>query len=336
MILSHSKTRLVVGLATALLVLTNLGCGDDGESGAPAAITTTARIVEETVVDARTRHLLLDSPAVGATIGVRILLPPHFASQPNHRWPVLYLLHGAQATPSNGPPNYELWTVLADTQALTANTDVLVVMPEGGDVGWYSDWYNKGKGGPPAWETFHLVELREILEKKYRAGDQRAIAGLSMGGFGATSYAARHPGMFRAAASFSGAVTSLQPLAQTIITASLGLRGFPPAALWGNPVAQADIWAAHDPYTLAANLVGIPVFVSSGNGDPGPLDAQGQNVDGLENAALQSAQLFADHLRDLGGNVTTDFYGAGTHTWPYFQQELHRAFPLLMSAIGAS
>src|SRR4030095_3335104 len=91
---------------------------------------------------------------------------------------------------------YESWTRSTDVEELALLRGVLVVMPEGGPVGWYSDWWNHGEGGPPAWETFHLGELRQLLERGYGAGDSRVIAGLSMGGFGALSYAARNPSMF--------------------------------------------------------------------------------------------------------------------------------------------
>ncbi len=67
--------------------------------------------------------------------------------------------------------------------------------------GWYADAWNGGAGEPPAWETFHLVELIELLDRNWRADGARPVAGVSMGGFGAMAYAARHPGMFRAAAS---------------------------------------------------------------------------------------------------------------------------------------
>ncbi|WP_229334469.1 alpha/beta hydrolase-fold protein [Streptomyces flavotricini] len=40
-------------------------------------------------------------------------------------------------------------------------------------------------GGPPAWETYLIDELRPLLESGYRAGTVRAVAGLSMGGLGA-------------------------------------------------------------------------------------------------------------------------------------------------------
>ncbi|NKZ06931.1 hypothetical protein HGB48_24795 [Actinomadura latina] len=72
-----------------------------------------------------------------------------------------------------------------------------------------TDWWNRGGGGAPKWETFHLAELRQILERGYRAGPDRAVAGSSTGGLGALAYAARHRGLFRAAASFSGPVHTL-------------------------------------------------------------------------------------------------------------------------------
>ena len=39
-------------------------------------------------------------------------------------------------------------------------------------------------------------------------------------------------------------------------------------------------------------------------------------------------------LKQLRIPVTTDFYGPGTHTWPYWERELHRSLPLLLGALG--
>jgi diacylglycerol O-acyltransferase/trehalose O-mycolyltransferase len=41
-------------------------------------------------------------------------------------------------------------------------------------------------------------------------------------------------------------------------------------------------------------------------------------------------------LRWLHIPATLDMYGPGTHTWPYWQRELHTSFPMLMSAIGVT
>ncbi|MGZ4612514.1 MAG: alpha/beta hydrolase, partial [Kineosporiaceae bacterium] len=146
-------------------------------------------------MDARTRDLTIQSPALGSPYGVtlvRLLLPSQYDAQPAVRWPALYLLCGG------GGRDQTDWTTYTDVEQLTAQTDLLVVMPEaaaGAVDGWYSDWWNSGAGGPPKWETFHLSELRQLLERNWHAGDKRAIAGLSMGGYGAMEYAARQPGM---------------------------------------------------------------------------------------------------------------------------------------------
>ncbi|MFY1670334.1 alpha/beta hydrolase-fold protein [Plantactinospora sp. WMMB334] len=72
-------------------------------------------------------------------------------------------------------------------------------------------WWNGGRYGPPAWGTFHLDEVRPILERGYGAGPRRAVAGASMGGYGALGYATPRPGIFRAVASYSGSVHLLHP-----------------------------------------------------------------------------------------------------------------------------
>jgi S-formylglutathione hydrolase FrmB len=104
------------------------------------------------------RDLTIDSPALGRTAEVRLLLPRRFQAQPTRRWPVLWLLHGCCDT-------YRSWTRSTDVEELAELADVLVVMPEAGEVGFYSDWYNGGREGPPRWETFHLTELQQLLER---------------------------------------------------------------------------------------------------------------------------------------------------------------------------
>ena len=42
---------------------------------------------------------------------------------------------------------------------------------------------------------------------------------------------------------------------------------------------------------------------------------------------------FRARLMQLGAAATFDSYGPGSHDWPYWQRELHRALPLLLGAI---
>jgi diacylglycerol O-acyltransferase / trehalose O-mycolyltransferase len=291
-----------------------------------------ARTVATRALGPRVVDLTIDSPALGRTAMVRLLLPRHFTTQPDRRWPVLWLLHGCCDT-------YQSWTRSTDVEHLAGLADVLVVMPEGGKVGYYSDWYHGGRDGPSRWETFHLTELRQLLERDWRAADRRVVAGLSMGGLGAMAYAARHPGMFRAAASYSGVLhTRYQggPIpGPQILQGTLRSFNEDPDALWGDPRRQADIWAKHNPYDLAPRLRGIRLFVSVGNGRPGPLDRPSANrqAQQIEQGLYPQNTAFVQRLRQLGIPVQFDAYGPGTHDWPYWQRELHRSLPLLLAAL---
>jgi diacylglycerol O-acyltransferase / trehalose O-mycolyltransferase / mycolyltransferase Ag85 len=316
-----------------MLVLTVVGLGVVGCGGAASRspVTSSAERVSElqvvatTVVSARMRDLTVASPALGATVKVRLLLPVHYAAQPKHQWPVLYLLHGCCDT-------YLSWTRSTDVEQLTARSDVLVVMPDGGKAGFYSDWLIG-----PRWETFHLVELPGILQRDYRASTMMAIAGASMGGLGALDYAARHRGMFRAAASFSGIVdTRLTPRESQGYVDLVRDQGHDPSGLWGDPRNHAAVWAAHNPYDLAPNLRGIPLYLAVGTGKPGPLDPTGTVPSTIESALASENQALAARLRALNIPAHYDFYGPGTHNWPYWQRDLHRAWPLLRQALGGS
>jgi diacylglycerol O-acyltransferase / trehalose O-mycolyltransferase len=284
-------------------------------------------VVAQRQVAPRIVDLAVHSPALGRIATVRLLTPDGWSARnPGRRWPTLYLLHGCCDT-------YDSWTSDTRIEAMRALRRVLVVMPEAGAVGFYSNWRNGGRGGAPAWETFHLVELRRLLEHRYGAGRPRAVAGLSMGGLGAMAYAARHRGMFAAAASFSGL---LHPLGDaTPLLALFGRYTPDPLAVWGRPRGRGGTWSAHDPTALAGRLRGIPLFVSSGNGRPGPLDRARRGRDRTEVTVDRESHAFAARLRRLQIRATTDFYGRGTHDWPYWERELQRALPMLLRALGA-
>jgi diacylglycerol O-acyltransferase/trehalose O-mycolyltransferase len=290
------------------------------------AVGSGAWIVRSQQLDDRLVELTVHSSAVGQDVGVRLLLPADWRRFPHRTWPTLYLLHGC----CDGATGYQSWTTKTDVEAFTARANVLIVMPEAGTGGFYSDWLTG-----PKWETFHLTELRQILERQYHSGSQRVVAGLSMGGFGAVSYVARHPGFFRAAASYSGVVhTTYQGPRSTDLVLSIARgSGADPLGLWGDPVAQARTWAAHNPYDLATRLRGTPVYLSAGNGQPGPFDPPTSGVDTLEQLLGEQSAVLADQLRAKHVDVRTAFYGPGHHAWPYWERALHDSFPMLMAAL---
>ncbi len=260
---------------------------------------------------------------------VRLLLPEGYADS-ERRYPLLYLLHDA-------PGDVTSWTRLGNVQALTEGLDVIVIMPDGGggNPGWYSDW----RDGSFQWETYHIGVMMPFLERHLRGlGDgHRAIAGPSMGGHGAMSYSARHPGLFRAAAGFSGAVDFLHLGRISALYGYLAnpIAGTPNGPVWGDPVLHYDIWQDHNPGTRVDNLRGMTVLLTSGNGLPGGPHEQLGNLPlyAIEPLLLLMNQSFASTLDAAGIEHHTWFYGPGFHDWPYYRDAFAWALPQLMTAI---
>lgn len=308
----------------ALLALALVGCGARDDPARSSPQHPPAEVIDEARLGARLLDLTVRSPAAGADVKVRLLMPAGWSpGSPGRRWPVLYLLHGCC-------DSYVSWTRSTRVERLPALRDVLVVMPDAGPVGFYSNWLGADDGPAPQWETFHLHELRRILERDYGAGPRRSIAGLSMGGLGAMVYAARPGRAFRAAASFSGV---LNPTSNPGLLALFGSFTSDPLAIWGDPEADRAVWERHDPTFLARRLRGVSLFVSGGDGRPGPLDSSGGRRDPIEATTLRESKAFVARLRELRIPVETSFYGPGTHSWPYFERELARALPLLLAPI---
>jgi esterase/lipase superfamily enzyme len=207
------------------------------------------------------------------------------------------------------------------------------VMPNAGNGGYYSDWFNNGSGGPPEWETYHVGQLIPWIDAHYRtiaSRRGRATAGLSMGGFGAMAYPARHPDLFIAAASFSGAVNSNE-YPPTGAPDESGLDGGQPYATWGPRQTEEVRWRAHNPWDLAGNLRGLNLTLRTGNGQPGGPYGGG---DPIESYVHQTSVDLHAKLSQLGIPHVWDDYGPGGHAWPYWQRDLKETLPTLTAAFA--
>jgi diacylglycerol O-acyltransferase / trehalose O-mycolyltransferase len=141
--------------------------------------------------------------------------------------------------------------------------------------------------------------------------------------------------MFTVAASFSGIVHTR--LAKDVSQGYLGLiqsQGEDPQALWGDPDANVDTWKQHNPYDLAPQLRGVRMFIPAGTGRPGSLDRAGTSEDSIETAIGAENRAFARRVQQLGLDAQIDLYGPGTHSWLYWERELHRAWPLISDGLG--
>lgn len=135
----------------------------------------------------------------GMTVGFNLLLPQDYAASKD-RYPVLYLLHGYT-------DHYPAWISYTDLVHYARRYSEIIVMPEG-DNGFYTNSYSDPK---LAWEDFVIKDLIPYIDSHYRTiatRQGRAIAGLSMGGYGAMKLGLKHPDMFAAIASLSGALAA--------------------------------------------------------------------------------------------------------------------------------
>lgn len=248
-----------------------------------------------------------------------VLLPDGYDG--SRAYPVLYLLHGVA-------DDYRTWLdpTQGGARAVAGDEDVIVVMPEAGRS-LNVDWYSEGPSRRRAWARYYLQELIPQLHARFRILPGRrhhAIAGISMGGYGALYLASQLPEYFGAAASLSGIVDIRQawlsefmyPIARASHTQIFG----PPYG----PYVRA-----HDFLMLRENLRDTRVLITNGDGIPVPAARdQPLQIIGLGGAEatmkVWSAAL-ARRLRAAGVDVTT-WWRRGIHDWWYWRQDVRRMF----------
>lgn len=160
----------------------------------------------------------LSSKLMGREMPYRVALPANYAAEREGRFPVIYLLHGLTG-------HYDNWGDKTKIADYLAPYRAIVVMPEG-DNGWYTDSATQPND---RYETYITRELIPEIDKKFRTVDNREnrfIAGLSMGGYGAIKFGLKYPEMFALAGSFSGALGAASWSEKT-----LGGRGSIPASI---------------------------------------------------------------------------------------------------------
>ena len=147
------------------------------------------------------RTVEFESPAVARTMKYNIMLPRDYESS-SQRYAVLYLLHGLTQ-------NYTAWG-LSNGSPYYAGLydDLIVVMPDAGNS-WYVNWATNDDGQRNDWEDHIVRDVVNHVDWNFRTivrREGRAIAGLSMGGYGAITLGLRNPEMFISIGSTSGAL----------------------------------------------------------------------------------------------------------------------------------
>jgi len=150
--------------------------------------------------DGRSQVYALDSKLLKRKTWFSVVLPDGYenGAARGHVYPVIYLLHGLSG-------HFENWFAKTAIKTYADGYDVIVVTPEGGD-GWYTD---SATVPNDKYETYVLQEIIPEIDNRFHTDAERrsrAIAGLSMGGYGAIKFGLKHPEMFSLVGSFSGAL----------------------------------------------------------------------------------------------------------------------------------
>lgn len=228
------------------------------------------------------------SRALNAETTYVAILPARLEAK---RYPVLYLLHGAFG-------GYMDWPKNTPVEKYHAGRDMIIITPDGSPFGWYLDSPVKKRS---QYDTAISHDLVADVDARFptvadRAG--RGIAGLSMGGHGALSLAAKHPDVFGSASSMSGILNITNHPGSWHLDDVLGKQ---PEAV--------EIWKQHSVLGLAPRFSEARVKLMF---DTGTEDKTGAVKDNRE---------VDDRLTSLSIAHTYKEY-PGAHTWKYWSEHV--------------
>jgi S-formylglutathione hydrolase FrmB len=213
----------------------------------------------------------LSSKILKSTVHYCVYLPASYdsgaAKHPVQTYPVLYFLHGLgdnERTLFNSGG----WTLLDDLRRQHKIGEFLIVAPEGGRT-----FYVNSADGSVRYSDFFLQEFIPLIEAKYRvirSRNNRAISGISMGGYGALRFAFSHPEVFSAVSAQSAALITETPQELDTAARSGAPLGKLLATVFGNPI-DVQHWNSNSPFVLAAKnkaaLRRLAIYFNCGQDD---------------------------------------------------------------------
>lgn len=240
------------------------------------------------------------------------VLPPSYDSQPARKFPVLYFLHGL-----GGDQTFLVgsggWNLITDAQESKQISEFVVITPQAD-----SSFYINSKDGRVRYDDFFVRDFIPQMEKHFRllgTRAERAIGGVSMGGYGALRFAFKYPQMFVAVVAHMPALLEQLPQgsSQAGLTSYLG-----PA--FGRPLDEA-YWKANSPFVFArtGNLASLKIYFDCGDQDDFGFDAGTRALDKL---------LTARHIPH------TEHIYPGHHSWQFVAAHLEDSLKVVSSAFS--
>jgi S-formylglutathione hydrolase FrmB len=214
------------------------------------------------------------------------------------------LLHGLS-------DNHTAWTRRTSIERYVQELPIIVVMPNG-ERSFYTDALGISNA---AFETYIMRDLIGFVDSTLQTiptREGRVIGGLSMGGYGAMKLALKHPDMFCAAVSHSGALGRANDLTQDDGSAwSREVR-----AIFGANPQGGD----NDLFALATRI------------DRAKLPAL--RIDcGVDDFLIEHNRSFHAHLNSL--NIAHEYEECpGEHDWAYWDTHVQEAIAFFVRQLG--
>jgi S-formylglutathione hydrolase FrmB len=256
------------------------------------------------LANGRVETVRFQSKLVNTTLPYNVILPGDYDSSRTTRYPVLYLLHGLTG-------HYSDWIQRTNIADYAAGYRIIVVMPEGNDS-WYTD---SAITTTDKYESYILQELIPDVQQRYRTIEARygrAIAGLSMGGYGAIKFGLKSPSTFVFAASMSGAFSAPRLTDKEIPD------GWRPS-LKNFGASESQTRTANDLFEIlkklpAARVASLPYFYFDCGTEDSPLIFPSNR----ELAALMFEKKIPHEFRELPGD----------HSWGYWDQQVREVLKI--------
>ncbi|MFP7366484.1 alpha/beta hydrolase family protein [Corynebacterium callunae] len=281
------------------------------------------------------------SPSMERTIPL-VWIVPEDTSVPR---PTVYALGGGDA--GQGPDN---WVTKTDLDELMSASNVNVILPMLGAYSYFADWVEESPdlGGKQQWETFLTHELPEPLEAAIGADGQRSLIGMSMSGGSVLNYASHNPNFYSSVGSFSGCAETNSWMGRRGIAATVINGNAVPSQIFGE--VDSDYSRYNDPLINASKLGeqdNLYIYAASGlaseldyYGPNAPTDEAGIEdrlkvgfqIEAMSNACTHNLKAVTDQMGI--DTINYDFGVVGTHAWDYWNEALHRFYPLMMQGFG--
>ncbi|MGA2644413.1 MAG: alpha/beta hydrolase family protein [Candidatus Sulfotelmatobacter sp.] len=265
----------------------------------------------------------LNSKILKHAVHYCVYLPARYdagrTKSPAPHYPILYFLHGLgdneQTLFNSGG-----WTLLDDLRQQRKVGDYLIVAPEG-----RGSFYINSADGSVRYSDFFLQEFIPHIESKYRVSSgrkNRAISGISMGGYGALRFALGHPEVFSAVSAQSAALITESPQELDNANRSGAPLGKVLAAVFGNPIDAAH-WRDNSPFALAqrnaAALRKVAIYFNCGQDD---------NYGFEKGAAALDEQLTREDVKHIYRSYP------GDHSLAYFLSHFEEVLTFHSQAFG--